>query len=333
MMDAHEVTRRTSNKKLRFYGGIFNIIPGGSMILPLLAAAFLNTLFPDMFGKLGGMATGMFSESAMCLSGIVLFAVGTSLDFSGLAQLAKRGLPLFAAKLLVSFLAGIIYIRLFGMDGILGISAVAFVCAICACNPGVFSSLMRDYGDETDMAISMLVNIAALPFWPLLVLSSSGTGAFPWKDVLSAVIPLLLGIGMGLLDPELKTIMLPVLPIAMPFMGVAFGSKLNIFTALRAGGSGIVLALLYILINGGILFLVDHYICERPGYCGVSWASVTGISMVAPTMLGKGYEQYVESTIPQLMLTLIISSLLTGYITKKVAMKWGSPTQNQTRGT
>lgn len=315
------------NKSYRFsfYDGIFRKIPGGSMILPLLLAALLNTLFPNLFGSLGGMTTAMFSGSAMCLSGIVLFAVGTSLDLKKISQVARRGLPLFAAKILIDFAAGIIYVRLFGMDGIFGISAVAFVCAICACNPGIYSGLMQDYGDETDLAISAIVNIAALPFWPLLVLSSTGAGAFPWKDVMSALVPLLLGVLCGMLDSNLKKVMMPVLPISMPFMGVAFGSGLNLVTAVKAGVSGIVLAVLYIAINGVVLFAVDRLICKRPGYCGISWVSVTGISMVAPTMLGATYAGYVESTVPQLMLTLILSSLVTGRLTKEVVKRWGSP--------
>jgi len=312
-------------KGISFYGMIFKILPGGAMMVPLLFATLLNTLFPNLFGYFGGMPTAMFKNSAMCLAGLMLFAVGTSLDMKSIGKVAKRGIPLFVAKMAVSFGAGIAFTKLFGLDGIAGISAVAFVCAICACNPGIYSGLVEEYGDETDIAIYPLVNIAALPFWPLIVLAASSTSGFPVKDVISALLPLILGIMCGIIDPGLKKVMMPILPIAMVFMGFSFGSSLNLVTAVQSGISGILLALLYITINGSIMLLADRFLCRRPGYCGIAWTSVTGISMAAPAMLGEAYADYVAPAISQLMLTLVISSVVTGYLVKASVKKFGSP--------
>jgi len=307
-----------------FYGKLFKMMPGGVMMIPLLFATVLNTLFPGIFGYLGGMTTAMFQNSSLALAGIMLFATGTSLDANGIRKAMKRGTPLFIAKMVISFGAGIAYIKLFGMDGVFGVSAVTFVCGISACNPGVYQSLMEQYGDDTDLALYTFVNIATLPCWPLLVFAASG-GGWPIKDIATNLVPLVLGIICGNLDKGLKRVMMPVMPIALLFMGFSFGSTLDLITAVKSGLSGIAMSVMYIVINGGLMFLADRIFCKRPGYCGLAWTSLTGISMVAPSMLGAAYASYVPDAMPQLMLTLIISSIVTGYLVKGVVNKYGAP--------
>ena len=94
---------------------------------------------------------------------------------------------------------------------------------------------------------------------------------------------------------------------------------------MKAGVSGIILALIYLVINIPLMLLADKAVGRRPGYAGVAMCSVAGIALVVPKMLGEAYADYCGTAIAQCALALIITAIVSPLITKLVVKKWGAP--------
>lgn len=65
-------------------------------------------------------------------------------------------------KFAIAFGFGFLFVKLFGAEGIFGVTAVAFVTCICSCNPGVFMGLAADYGEQGDMGNFAMMNIVSM---------------------------------------------------------------------------------------------------------------------------------------------------------------------------
>ena len=59
---------------------LMNRIPGGIMVIPLLAGALLNTFLPGAL-TIGGFTTGLLKEGTSCLMGLFLICCGASISF------------------------------------------------------------------------------------------------------------------------------------------------------------------------------------------------------------------------------------------------------------
>lgn len=307
--------------------GIYKKIPGGSLLIPMFLVAIINTIFPNLFTSMGGMTMAMFKTGTLTVAGIILFATGAGINVKTLGTVLKRCGVLTVVKFAIAFGFGFLFIRLFGKDGLWGINAVAFVTCMCSCNPGVFMGLASEYGEQEDLGNFAVMNIVSMPCFPILILATATGGAFDVMSIITVLVPFFLGMLLGNLDPKFGKMMAPASPILIPIMGCCFGSSINLISAAKAGVAGILLAVLYLVINVPIMLFADKVIGRRPGYCSVAWCSVAGIAMTVPAMLAadETFAAYVEAGAAQIALCLIITSLATPFITKAVVNKWGSP--------
>ncbi|MBB6056593.1 hypothetical protein HNR75_002531 [Tolumonas osonensis] len=56
-----------------------NKVPGGLIIIPLMAAILINTFFPDLL-KIGGPTTALFKSGSSAMMGIFLLICGSSIN-------------------------------------------------------------------------------------------------------------------------------------------------------------------------------------------------------------------------------------------------------------
>lgn len=159
-----------------------------------------------------------------------------------------------------------------------------------------------------------------------IILFATG-GAFNVMDIITVLVPFFLGMLLGNIDPNFGKMMAPASPILIPFMGACFGASINLVNAAKAGIAGIILAVLFLVLNVPIMLFTDKVVNRRPGYCAVAWCSVAGIAMSVPAMLAtdEAFASYVADASAQIALCLIITSLVSPLITKWVVDKWGSP--------
>jgi 2-keto-3-deoxygluconate permease len=299
---------------------LYRKVPGGMLLVPMFLIAVINTLFPDLIGSFGGMTTALFKTGTLAFGAIILFAVGADIKLATLGTVLKRSSALAIAKLALSFASGILFIKFFGMEGVWGINAVAFVTCMCSCNPGVYMGLVQDYGEEEDMGNFAAVNILSMPCFPLLILAAASGSQFNPMDIITVFIPFLLGLVVGNLDPKLAKVYSATTPIALPFMGCCFGASINLITALQAGLAGILLTVIYLVLHMVVMLPVDKFVNRRPGYAAMAMCSVAGLALTVPELMGDGeYADIANDAIPQIAACLILTSIASSLLTKIVA--------------
>lgn len=300
-------------------------VPGGMLIIPMLIFAVINTLFPNLWTSMGDMSMYLFKSGTLAFAGLILFAAGATMNVKMLGESLKRCGVLTITKLIIGFGFGFAFMKFFGLDGVFGVSAIAFVACITSVNPGVFMGLIQDYGEQADMGNFALMNVITTPAIPIIIIAASSGASFNPLTIVSVLLPFILGMVLGNLDPNMAKIYGAATPIALPFMGCCFGSSINLVTAAKAGVAGILLAVVYLVIHV-IMLIVDKGINRRPGYCSVAMCSVAGIALIVPTMLsGEAYQPYIADAVSQIALCILITSIVSPFLTKLVVKLWGSP--------
>lgn len=124
--------------------------PGGTLLIPMLNSSIFGTFFPKLF-LIGGPTEALLSGQGLnFILGTIVMLSGCSLNLSSIVQVFKRYGIILSARLLFNTIAGILFVKLFGLEGVLGLSAIAFIVAITSMNPSLFLALSQDYGDEVD---------------------------------------------------------------------------------------------------------------------------------------------------------------------------------------
>ena len=307
--------------------GFYKKIPGGSLLIPMFFVAIINTIFPNLFVTLGSVSMATFKTGSLAFAGIILLFTGAGIKVNTLGEVVKRCGVLTVVKFAIAFAFGFGFVKAFGIEGPFGITAVAFVTCFCAANPGVFMGLASDYGEPADMGNFVMMNIVSMPCWPLLILATAAGLKFNWMDVVSVFVPFIVGMICGNIDPNFNKIVGPATGAVMPILGCCFGASLNLVTAIKAGFAGIMLTLVFLVVNVLIMLAADKFINRRPGYAAVAWCSVAGIAMTVPAMLTEmeEYAPTLDAASAQIGLCLILSSIITPFLTKWVVDMWGSP--------
>lgn len=302
-------------------------IPGGLLIVPMLLAAAVNTVFPQLFG-IGDPTTALFtSRGTMVLIGLILFVSGTQLDLRLLPATLKRAGVHVLARILIAWLIGWAFVQGFGAEGFGGISAIAFIAVMTSCNPGLYLALMHSYGDEMDQAAFGILNLIAVPVIPVMILNSASGAGIDYLSVAATLLPFAVGILLGNLDANLQRMFAPGTVILLPFLGISFGSSINLSLAFRSSLSGLLLTLLFFLLCLLPLVMIDRHLLKRPGYAAAATCSVAGLSMVVPGMaagFNPAYAPYADTAIAQIAFTVILTSITIPYVVKRLAVKVNS---------
>ena len=115
-----------------------NKVPAGMMVIPLLLGSIIATLFPQAL-QIGGLTTAIFSSAGTnTLLGALLFCMGTTLQVKDMPKVLKRGGVLLLSKFVIGAALGILVGKLFGANGLLGLSALAIVSAVTNSNGSIY---------------------------------------------------------------------------------------------------------------------------------------------------------------------------------------------------
>lgn len=299
-------------------------VPGGMLIIPMLLASIINTICPQIL-EIGNPTTALFtSKGTMVLLGLMLFFSGTQCKVSQIKFMIKRAGSLCLIKLLIAYCVGIFVNKYFGPQGFLGISIVTIIAVVTSCNPGLYLALINNYGDEIDSSAFGILNLIVVPAIPITILSSTGGQGIDINIIIATISPFLLGIILGNLDKNFRSLYESGTTILLPFMGISFGANINIILALKAGLSGLISTIIFYLICLIPLLTFDKKIMKRPGYAASAMCSVAGLSLVVPTLaaeLNPIYEKFIEVSIAQIAFSVILTTILTPIITQKIASR------------
>ena len=291
-----------------------NKLPGGIMLIPLLLGCAVNSFFPD-FLQIGGATTGVLTSTNAFL-GAFFVCVGANLSVSGAGKALKVGAVVTLTKLLASIAIGLIASHFFD-DNFLGLSAVAIISGMSNSNGGMFTVLTKMYGDEADQGAIAVVSLNDGPFFTMIALGTAGMANIPLQALAAALIPLVLGIILGNLDPKMKKLLNNAEPVIILFLAFAVGTSMNFRQILEGGFGGIVLGLMTLIIGGIITVFFDR-ITGGTGIAGAAISTVAGNAVATPLAVAAAdpsiYDAAVIAT-PQVAAAMIITAILCPFFT------------------
>ena len=295
-------------------------IPAGTFLVPMLVSALLYTLWPNLF-QIGGLTEHIFGGAgANGLIGAICFCSGTGIDLKKIGYALKRQGVLLLAKFIIGVSFSLAYISFFGQSGVLGISALAFTIVICSINPAVYLSLMQQYGNEQDTAVYGVTGLFSIAAVPMIVYGIASGGGMNWMPVISTLVPMIAGVVFGNLDPKFKDFFMPALPALTFLMGWNLGYGLNLIDSIQSGVGGLVLVLLFYVINYSMV-LLDRRVLKQDGTVGATFMTVAGLSVSTAALVGAIYPEqlgeYVASAASQVLLAVVATSIITPFIVAK----------------
>ena len=301
-------------------------IPGGIILVPMLCTALVNTVFPNAL-QVGGITTKLFSTyGTQVFIGALLFLAGSQFRVRDVKKALSRGGVLLLSKIVIAVVLTVAFLRLFGQSGFLGISALAFCIVMQSLNPGTFLAVATAHGDELDPPGFGLYNLVVAPSVPAVVLGVLDGAAFDYMSIITTLIPFLLGMLLGNLDGDLRTLFGGATRPMLFFAGCDFGAAVDLLAAVRTGLSGLVLSLIYIVCCCFGLLLVDRKILRQPGYASASLSCVAGASVSMPVLVAQTlpqYADYAENATAQVACCVVITTVFSCFFTRFVLKKWG----------
>ena len=298
-------------------------VPGGMMVVPMAIAAIINTIMPSIL-QIGSPLTATFtSKGTMCIVGLMLVFTGIQIKPKQILLCLRRGGILSGIKVIIGIISGIFIMKTFGMNGVAGISTLAWVACLTSCNPGLYIALMNDYGDEIDKVNYVLLNVIGLPFIPVCILGFANGKGLDYKSIIATIVPLLIGMLLGCLDPKIREFSKDGVKLLIPFMGFCLGVNINLQLAFQSICKGILLFLVYIIINFIPLYLVDRKVLKQRGHSAAAISCVAGLAMTVPSLMAESdssYLQYVNESTAQLAFVVVLSAIVTPWLVRKVAM-------------
>ncbi|MBD8660609.1 2-keto-3-deoxygluconate permease [Frigoribacterium sp. CFBP 8754] len=304
-----------------------NKIPGGLMLIPLIIGSIVGTFAPG-FLDLGNFTTALFRDSALPLIGVLIFATGMQITLrtSG-PVLATSGVLLLTKSIIPATLV-VVLGTVVGIEGILGVSILALLVSMDNSNGGIWLAFTGRYGRERDRGAYIASAVNDGPFFSLLFLGAAGLADIPYTLLLAAVIPLLLGIVVGNLDPRWTEVMRPVPNIVIPFFAFALGTGIDLGNVVTGGLSGIVVGVIAVLLTGTTTYLGFRLLLRRGKESGIGIASATtaGNAIATPAIVGAAdpsFAPYVEVATAQVASAVLVSAVLAPLLAAWVLKRQG----------
>jgi 2-keto-3-deoxygluconate permease len=198
-----------------------------------------------------------------------------------------------------------------------GLSVLAVVAALNDTNGGMYMSLMGQFGRNRDVGAYSVMSLESGPFLTMVTLGIAGLAAFPWQALVGAILPLVLGMLLGNLDPAMRKFLAPAVPALVPFLGLTLGLTINLRAVWQAGLLGILLGLFVVLIGGAVLLLADK-LTGGDGIAGLAAATTAGNAAVVPTIVAQAnpvYAPAAESATVLVAASVVVTAILCPIIT------------------
>ena len=301
--------------------------PGGMMVIPLVIGCLVNTFIPQVL-QIGGFTTALFKGGQATLVGLFIFCSGATISFKEVGLPLYKGIILTVLKFAFGFAVGALLNMFFGPAGILGLTPFAVTGALTNSNGAIYTALAKEFGDETDMGAIAVLSLNDGPFLTMIAMGASGLADIPVIDIVAAIVPLIVGMILGNLDGEFRTLLSNGLNMVLPVNGFVFGANMSLFTIINAGVPGLIMGLLCVFFTGVCVYWVYSIIRKKPDPMGMAVGTVAGNAVATPAavaMADTSLQPYVEAATAQTAAAMVITALLTpvmtGFFAKRAAKK------------
>ena len=304
-------------------------LPGGMMVVPLLAGSLIATFFPGTPKFFGSFTAALFS-GALTILAVFYVCMGASIEFRATPYILKKGGTLFAAKIAVAIVCGVVFGHLLGEAPVpagvfAGVSTLAVVAALNDTNGGLYMALMGQYGLPRDVGAYTIMSLESGPFLTMVTLGVAGLSAFPWQTLVGSVLPLLVGMVLGNLDREMRAFLGRAIPVMIPFFAFALGAGLDLGKIWQAGLLGLGLGVAVVAVTGIPLFFADRA-TGGTGVAGVAAASTAGNAAAVPAIVAAANPAYAASAPSATILVaaaVVVTSVLVPVVTAWTAARFG----------
>ncbi|WP_207761369.1 2-keto-3-deoxygluconate permease [Conservatibacter flavescens] len=320
------MTYESEKSLVPLYDGM-NKVPGGAMVIPLVLGSLVGTFFPE-FLNLGSFTTALFKSSAGPLIALLIFSTGMQITVRSSGPVLGHTAVVLIFKTLIPA-ALITLLGLFvGNDGFWGISLLAMLTVVANSNGGIWLAFTGKYGDYRDRGAYIASAVNDGPFFVLLFLGASGLADIPVSLMIAAVIPLLVGMLVGNLDPKWTNLMKPTGAIVIPFFAFALGTGINLHSIVTGGATGIVLGIIASLLTGLFVFIGYKTILKRGNQSGIGFAAGTtaGNAIITPEIVAQAdptFAPFVQTATAQIAAAVLVSAIIAPLMAAWVLKKQG----------
>jgi len=288
------------------------------MIIPLFIGMILNTFWPG-FLKMGGLVTSLANGSGALIAAFLL-CMGAGIDLRLVPKAVKKGVTITLVNFLVGALLGIFVAKVFGANGLFGLSAIAIIAAVTNNNGGLSIALASEFGDETDVGAMAILSINDGPFFTMVALGVTGLASLPLLAFVGVLLPFVLGVILGNLDKELGSFLMKGGMVLIPFFAFSLGAGMDLHTIVRAGLPGILLGVITTFFAGIFNILADRAV-GGTGISGAAASSTAGNAIVTPAAVALADPSYiplVSVATSQIAAAVVTTAILTPILTQLV---------------
>lgn len=224
-----------------------------------------------------------------------------------------------------------------GNDGVMGVSLLAMLTVVANSNGGIWLAFTGKYGDYRDKGAYIASAVNDGPFFVLLFLGVSGLADILFSLMLAAVIPLIVGMVIGNLDPKWTELMKPTGAIVIPFFAFALGTGINLQAIITGGATGIILGIVASLFTGFLVFIGYKTILRRGNQSGIGFAAGTtaGNAIITPEIVAQAdptLAPFVQTATAQIAAAVLVSAVLAPLFAAWVLKRQGGLAQETVKG-
>jgi len=291
------------------------------MVIPLIMGALIKTFFPE-FLKIGGFTTAI-ATNPLAILGVFLVCMGAGMEVKAAPKALKIGVVQTLPKYGVAVIIGLMVSHLFGVNGLCGISSLAFISAMSSTNGGLYTALTAEFGTKEEVGAIAILSIKDGPFLTMIALGTAGLASIPFMTLVGVILPLVIGVILGNLDPDMRTFLSKSGMVMIPFFAFGLGCGINLQTIYLAGFSGILLGLLTVVVCGFFTVLTDK-ITGGTGVAGAANSSTAGNAVATPAavaMVDPSLTAAAAIATPQVAAAVITTALLVPVLTAFIAKR------------